>query len=103
MDRASRNAESRMLKIIVQHLQLQHRMKADAIADQTGLAVTVVQSYMAEADNGRRPFPSLVDRDARIAAAASRRNEMGFRELPEPVEKEYHYSSAELPIGPPEE
>lgn len=102
MDRASRNAESRMLKIMVQHLHLQHRMKADAIADQTGLALTVVQSYLDEVDNGRRPFPNL-DIDARIAEAASRRNEMGFRELPEPVEREYHYSSAELPIGPPEE
>ena len=77
-------------------------MKADAIADQTGLALTLVESYMAEADNGKRPFdpPDPADRIAEIQAM---RDAAGIPTLPKPVEQEYIYSSADLPMGPPEE
>lgn len=77
-------------------------MNVDAIADQIGLPLVVVESYVADATNDTRPFPPI-DHKAIVAKAAARREEMGFSPLPEPADKEYTYNSAELPIAAPEE
>ena len=89
--------------MMVQHLHLQHRMRADAIVEQTGLALPLVESIMDESDNGRKPYPQQ-DPLVRAAEARAQVEAIGLHPLGDPViPEELTYDSAEIPIGPPEE
>ena len=73
-------------------------MRDEDIAEETGLALATVQSFVGEKTvRGKRP---MMDVAARRAEAQARQDEIDART---PAPREYVHDGADVPVGPPAE